>query len=606
MTGAPVSEMFEAICTAVEEKTGYAPLGSLTRRKGMCPAHEDTRPSLTLRWDEEKLVVGVTCWSGGCTFEEIVDALDLTAADFRAQGFTGKRSGKRSSRGARTAKPAAAEPVAALSGKEREVARYPYVDEDGKVLYLNIRFEPKDFRMAGPDGKIGALPKNVRKVPYNLPAVLEAISRKETIYWVEGEKDVATLAAHGAVGTTSAGGGQTPPDPAWATLLAGADLVVVGDKDKTGKKYSRAIAKLMINEAVRVRIAESATPQIKSDVTDHLDAGYKLEQLVWDSMRSVRRTRWNLGELMNTAPDPLRWVLPGVIPEGLTLLVGAPKVGKSWFNLNLMAALGSGRPTDIFGWGQEMEITPSLYLALEDPMRRVHDRMNKVTRGLNFDPYNAGAVWLTLDPLADGGRAEIERWLEKNPTSRCIMVDVLAKVRGGDDGQTMYQADYEAVGALKDIADDYGIGVVVTHHDRKKTDDDFVNMVSGTKGVTGAADTILYLQRDREKSTGTLKSESRDVESCTYKIDFSHEFGRWQILERTSNDEAPSTDAPAKMPILDQISQILLARGESSLKDVAKIIDIPEATVKRAGAEALVTGALAQTAGGLWYVPHTT
>jgi hypothetical protein len=599
---------FEAICTAVEEQTGYPPKGSDTRKKGVCPAHEDTKPSLSIRWDAEKLVVGVTCWSG-CTFDEIVKSLDLTKEDFRDK-LPGARSGRRGASRTKRAPKATEADDEQTSGKRgapepgrNEVARYPYTDETGKVLYYNVRFEPKDFRMAGPDGQMKALPKNLRRVPYNLPKLLAAIEAGEVVYWVEGEKDVHSLAEKGVVATTSAGGGGTPPEPAWAALFEGAHLVVVGDKDKTGQKYAKNIAKLVVNEVASVRVAQAATPQAKSDVTDHLAAGYRLDQLDWQPMRSIRRTRWTMSDLMSTPPEPLRWALPGVIPEGLTLLVGAPKAGKSWFNLNLVTALTTGRPVEVFGWGQDLEPCPSLYLALEDPHRRVYDRMNQITRGLDFKAHRAGDVWLSLDPLHSGGRDEIERWLEKNPTARMIAVDVLAKVRDGDEGQTMYQADYEAVGALKDIADDYGIGVVVTHHDRKKTDDDFVNMVSGTKGVTGAADTILYLERKRGSDEGTLKSESRDVESCTYKMQFVREFGRWQILERLDPDAEPSPNAEPKMALADQISQVLMHRGESSLKDVAKVLDVPEATVKRAAADARENGALNQTSDGKWYVP---
>lgn len=600
---------FERIVTAIADQTGYDPKGGPTRKKGVCPAHEDSRPSLTIRWDEDKKVVGITCWSG-CTFDEVVRSLGLTKEDFRDR-LPGSRSGRKT-RSTPEPKEAADEPrKGSRRGREKnapgrnEVARYPYTDADGKVLYYNVRFDPKDFRMAGPDGSIKELPKNIKRVPYNLPAVIAAVESGETVYWVEGEKDADNVNDAGGVGTCLAGGVNGPLSSDWfAEYFAGADLVVIGDRDKPGEKFAKEVARAAVNHVARVRIGRSATPQPKSDATDHLAAGYRLDQFEWMPMRSVRRTRWSVHEIMTTKPEPLRWVLPGIIPEGLTLLVGAPKAGKSWLNLNLMAALTTGRPIDIFGWGQNMESTPSLYLALEDPMRRIHDRMHQVTKNLDFRAQIAGDIWLTIDPLAQGGREDIERWLEAHPTARAIMVDVLAKVRGGDDGQTMYQADYEAVGALKDIADDYGIGVVVTHHDRKKTDDDFVNMVSGTKGVTGAADTILYLERKRGSDDGTLKSESRDVEGCTYKMQFVREYGRWQIMERVDPDaDGGAPNSEPKMPLVDQISQIVLMRGESSMKDIAKMLDTPEATVKRAAADALQNGQLARTSNGLWYVP---
>jgi hypothetical protein len=366
---------------------------------------------------------------------------------------------------------------------------------------------------------------------------------------------------------------------------------------------ARNVAQAAINHVARVRVTQARTPQAKSDITDHLDAGYKLSQLEPVEMRAVRRTRWTLAELLATEPEPLRWVLPGIIPEGLTLLVGPPKVGKSWFNLNLMAALATGRPDSVFGWGDQMEKAESLYLALEDPFSRVHLRMNKVTRDLGFDARTAGDVWLDLPPIDEGGKEEIERWLENHPLAKAVMVDVLAKVRQSGEGQTMYQADYESVGALKEIADTYGVGVIVTHHDRKKGDDDFVNQVSGTKGVTGAADTILLLSRTKREGTeGELKLESRDVESAIFKAVFVREYGRWQIMDREEEDDSGS-GSPAKTPLKDQAAQVILTRGPTGTQLLAKMLDVAEATLKRALVQAEQGGELARDDQGNWYVP---
>lgn len=576
-----MSDEFERICSEVEDRTGYRPRGSAKRRKGKCPAHEDEKASLSLRDDDASGVVGVTCFAG-CTFQAIAESLNLPASSFR------------SGRPGLMPKPRELAQGPSPKG-HREIARYSYCDEDGKVLYYNVRFEPKDFRMAGPNGVISGLPKNLRRVPYNLPEVLKAVAAGKTVYWVEGEKDVATLAEHGLTGTTTAGGANSPMDSSWADLFHGATVVSVADKDKPGRAYARSVGKLLVNSAKSWRCVEPAVPQGKSDVTDHLAAGYTVADLDPLPMRSVRRTRWTIGAVLDTKPEPLNWVLPGVIPEGLTLLVGAPKAGKSWFNMGLLASLATGRPDEVFSWGQPMEPSPSLYLALEDPHRRVHDRLLKVVSSIEFTTEGAGDIWLDLQPMKDGGKEEIEKWLEKNPTARCIQVDVLAKIRGVQDTSNgLYQADYEAVGALKEIADEYGIGVVVTHHDRKKTDDDFLNMVSGTKGVTGAADTILYLQRERGSSKGTLKCESRDVEECTYRMEFIRDYGRWQIMGKMDANE------DSEQSVLAQIKATIGARGATGVEELAKILDVDPRVVRRLCIQAQTDNQLKSTPDGLW------
>jgi hypothetical protein len=591
-----VADQFDYVISVIEHVTGYRPRpAGHNRVKGLCPAHADVKPSLTLTKDEAKGLIGQRCFSG-CTFEDILEATELTARDFRLSGG-----------GGRSRAPSGATPARESTKKGdpegKEVERYAYTDETGKPLYFNIRYEPKDFRMADKNGKRANLPKNMKWVPYRLPQVIAAVEQGRTVYWVEGERDVHSLEAKGETATTNAGGSSRPLDPEWAAWFEGAHVVVICDKDKPGRAYGRAVARLLVNTVASLEIRESATPQAKSDVTDHLNAGYQLSQLEPLAMRSVRRTRWTVASIMETPPEPLRWVYPGVIPEGLTLLVGAPKVGKSWININLMVALGSGDPKAVFDWGQRIDPTPNLYLALEDPHRRVYSRLRQVSRGITFNPAVAGDVWLDLPQIEKGGKEEIEKWLEAHPQARVVLVDVLAKVRGGgnpDNQGGLYQADYAAVSILKEIADDYGIGVVVTHYDRKKGDEDFLNMVSGTKGVTGAADTILYLTRERGSTSGLLRVESRDVEECQYKMEFQRESGRWIISDK--EDLGTEPDKP-KVELLDEIEQLVTTRGYSRAEELAGLLHrgLPEIESELRKGEQ--RGSLVRDRRGVWHVP---
>lgn len=589
-------DQFDEVCAAVKRVTGQTPLNAgKDRRKGVCPAHDDDKPSLSIRKDVERGKVYARCFAG-CSFPEIVEGLGLTASDFR---LNGRANGHAKTNGHKPAPAPREEKKGAPEG--REVARYTYTDSDGKVLYHNVRFDPKDFRMANAAGALANLPKNLKWVPYRLPEVLQAVADGRTIYWVEGEKDADGLWARGEAATTNAGGASRPLDPEWAEHFEGAHVVVVCDRDKPGQSYGRTVARLLINAAGVVEMRQSATPQAKSDITDHLNAGYGLHQLDALPMRSVRRTRWTIASIMETPPEPLRWVLPGIIPEGLTLLVGAPKVGKSWWNMNLIAALGSGDPHAVFGWGQTIEPSPNLYLALEDPHRRIYQRMRQVTKGLAFHPHLAGDVWLDLPPIEKGGKDEIERWLEAHPTARTVLVDVLAKVRGGgDESSGMYQADYHAVSLLKDIADDYGIGVVVTHHDRKKTDEDFLNMVSGSKGVTGAADTILYLTRERGSTSGLLRVESRDIEECQFKMEFLRESGRWYV---TAKEDLGTDENDTQVSLLDEIERVVSANGTMRIAQLAEVLSRGPQEVLSECKKGEERGSLVRSRDGSWCVP---
>src|SRR5690242_14132037 len=61
--------------------------------------------------------------------------------------------------------------------------------------------------------------------------------------------------------------------------------------------------------------------------------------------------------------DPVNYVIPGLLAEGLTLFAGKPKIGKSWFALDFALWIASGKP--VFG-AIPVHVGDVIYLALED------------------------------------------------------------------------------------------------------------------------------------------------------------------------------------------------------------------------------------------------
>jgi hypothetical protein len=122
------------------------------------------------------------------------------------------------------------------------------------------------------------------------------------------------------------------------------------------------------------------------------------------------QTTWNAVELMAVSfPEPT-WAVPGIIAEGVTLLAGPPKVGKSWMSLGLGLSIAAGLPA--LG-SIAVEAGPVLYLALEDTPRRLQSRMRTVLAG------RPAPSTLTLDtycpPLPNGGDQYIAGWLDETP-----------------------------------------------------------------------------------------------------------------------------------------------------------------------------------------------
>jgi len=239
------------------------------------------------------------------------------------------------------------------------------------------------------------------------------------------------------------------------------------------------------------------------------------------------RTAWTADELMATEfPEP-RWAVPGIISEGVNLLCGPPKVGKSWLSLGLALSVASG--------GRAMERVPVdggavLYLALEDTARRLQTRMRKM---LGTNPAPSTLTLATSCPtLPQGGSEAIAQWIERNSNARMVVIDVFAKMRGlSAPGMSAYDAGYAAVGHAKRIADHYGIAVVLVHHVRKAGSDDFLAEVSGTNGLAGAADATLVLKRARGQADGVLHVTGRDVDETEYALRFEAETGAWHLLD---------------------------------------------------------------------------
>jgi RecA-family ATPase len=207
--------------------------------------------------------------------------------------------------------------------------------------------------------------------------------------------------------------------------------------------------------------------------------------------------------------QPIRYVVDGYIAEGCTLLAGRPKLGKSWLMLEVGLAVAAG--ISCLG-GRTCEQGAVLYLALEDNQRRLQKRIGKVlgTFGVEWpSAFHYATEWARANEC---GLDAIRDWIETTKNPRLVIVDVLAMfkpVRGGKE--TLYEADYHAIKGLQALASTYNIAIVVVHHTRKGLGEtDPFEKVSGTLGLSGAADTTIIL--DRDGSGATLYGRGRDIE----------------------------------------------------------------------------------------------
>ena len=211
--------------------------------------------------------------------------------------------------------------------------------------------------------------------------------------------------------------------------------------------------------------------------------------------------------------------MPGYIVEGLTILAGAPKLGKSWLMLDVAAAVRMGGNA----LGVTCEQGDVLYLALEDDRRRLQSRLKHKRLTGWPDRVTFVTNWPSLD---DGCLREIEAWIETAEAPRLVVIDVFAKVRGTNGGkEAQYEADYRFAAALQELAGKHGLAIVALHHTRKMEAEDPFDAVSGTRGLTGAADSVLVLKRDGGSQRPVLYGRGRDMEEIETALEFDADTG---------------------------------------------------------------------------------
>lgn len=312
-------------------------------------------------------------------------------------------------------------------------------------------------------------------------------------------------------------------------------------------------------------------------------------------MVAAARTSWTAEELLATVfPEP-RWAVPGLLPEGLTLLVGSPKVGKSWAALGVAVAVASGGRA--FG---EVPVAPGdvLYLGLEDTPRRLQRRIRAVL-GASPPPARL-TVSVACPPIGEGGAEKISDWLAAHPEARLVVLDVLARVRSRAPATgTQYDADYTAVAAIKSVADRFGVAFLVVHHTRKAAADDFLDVISGTQGLAGAADAILLLRRARGSADATLHLTGRDVEEAEHALRFDAETGSWNILEGPASDYTVSDSRAA-------VLRHLRAEGPTGPKEIALALGLSRDNVRQLLHRMITDGQLVTDSAGRYTAPPVT
>jgi hypothetical protein len=295
------------------------------------------------------------------------------------------------------------------------------------------------------------------------------------------------------------------------------EVILIPDNDAKGRKHIAKVYENLRDIAASIKLLELPGLSNKGDFVDWLNTFEDIDDaaerfaIMCDgagpyepSKVGANPTGFNAAELMQMdLPEP-KWAIPDILPEGLNILAGKPKMGKSVLSLNIALAIATGGKA----LGKiNVEKGAALYLALEDTKRRLKTRLEPMLQG-SPAPENL-FIEISWPRIDNDGLDLLNKKIQQIPGLRLLIIDTLKKIRPVQTGRNTknpYDIDYENVTAVKDLADKHSIAILVIHHLRKTESEDIMDDFSGTFGLTGACLVCWPLSARRGNQTPNCTS----------------------------------------------------------------------------------------------------
>lgn len=389
-----VEKMYiEDFLRKIQEKTGKSSKWMGDGFSCCCPAHNDSRPSLSVSNASDGKIL-LKCYAG-CGVEEICAALDLGVADL----FPGPKE----------------------APQRVWQDEYIFTNEDGVPLYKKVRVCPKKFFILSCDGK-GHWErgfKSGKRVLYRLPEVIATREKGHLIFLVEGEKDADRLCAEGMTATTPIEGAGSNLRAEYAEQLKGADVVLLFDEDKAGYQRRDQWLKLLYGIALKVRVVKLPGIEYQEkggdDVSDWLRKGHAVDELLklvektaafsFPESKKERLVALDLQEFLNKEIPERKMILSPIIPEqGLVMLYSKRGVGKTFLSLAIGYAVAAGIP--LLRW-QSMKSVPVLYVDGEMPASLMQERIAKLIEGAEVKLSDPSYFRLVTPDMQEEGIPDI-------------------------------------------------------------------------------------------------------------------------------------------------------------------------------------------------------
>ncbi len=250
-------------------------------------------------------------------------------------------------------------------------------------------------------------------------------------------------------------------------------------------------------------------------------------------------------ELVNQSLPPVTWLVNNLLPQGLCILAGRPKSGKSFLALNMAISITRGR--------RVLDFFPSnpacvLYVPYEDSFQRMQSRTQMLSKALPGKSCNPGLIFPervsgsdatgtgTLDfPRLTNDCAEfLETVLKKVPEIKLIIFDTLQRALAKDkqNRERWHMDDFERLAIMQRFALEHGICILFIHHSKKNSVDDDQDTFSGAPGLFALADVTILLETtgnaDDVKSS-SIHIQGRDIPDTHLPCLFNKRTWRWSV-----------------------------------------------------------------------------
>ena len=267
--------------------------------------------------------------------------------------------------------------------------------------------------------------------------------------------------------------------------------------------------------------------------------------------------------LMTKEIEPTNWIIESILASGLTIFAGPPKAGKSLLSLSLSLSVANGLPA--LGYNKfQTKKGDVIYCALEDPERRLQERLGKMMYGMGLDQPGNIEICFTMDPLG-GDMFQLEDYLQKRPETKLVIVDVWSRAKQEiKNAGNAYFTEYKILAPIQSFALKHNIALVLVHHTNKSDyNASIYDAISGTRAIQAAADTIMIM--DKKGQDLELIVEGRDVGKQDYILTFDEANLLW------SYDGIPIS--PSLKPEQRKVVNLLIEKGTCTTKEIAKHLD---------------------------------